>query len=172
PANAASSSTPATTNALTLSTGLSQHPLQLLGFLPGQLPADERRRNQSGVVELLHERLHRELRAELLLPLRQQLLDLDLSDDVTRPVALLLQVEVLPPPDQVPVQAEPPARRVRRGERRRLLQRELVARHAEVAQSPRGALGEQDVEQLPGPGPRVEHSGLHHELFPAGRVPL
>ena len=73
---------------------------------------------------------------------------------------------------QVAAQTQPAAGRVARRERRRLLERELVAVHPQVAQRARRTFGEQDVDQLTRTRTRIEHAGLQHQLFPSGCMPL
>src|SRR6266511_3921468 len=58
-----------------IQTALPQHSFDVVGHPPGQLPADERGRNQSRSVELLHESLQGEAFSELLLPLGKKLFD-------------------------------------------------------------------------------------------------
>src|SRR5215471_13432635 len=50
-----------------------EHARHLRRLLSGQLPAQQRHRDESGRVVVVHERLHRKAIAELLLPRRQQL---------------------------------------------------------------------------------------------------
>ena len=59
-----------------------------------------------------------------------------------------------------------------RGERGGLFQRQLLAVHAQIAERAGGSLRDQDVDQLTRARPGIEHAGLHHHLFPAGRVPF
>src|SRR6185436_4658218 len=55
-----------------------EHPRHLRRLLSRYLPPQQRRRDESGRVVVVHERLHRETIAELLLARRQQRLELDL----------------------------------------------------------------------------------------------
>ena len=65
-----------------------------------------------------------------LLALGDELVDLDLADQVARPVAGLLEIEVLLAAHQVSVHAQPAPRRVGAGEGGGLLEGHLVADHA------------------------------------------
>ena len=53
----------------------------------------------------------------------------------------------------------------RRGKLRRLLQRDVIGVHAQVAEGTRRTLGHQNVDQLARTRPRVEHAGLRDALI-------
>src|SRR5438093_3804423 len=138
----------------------------------GELPSKQRHRYEARGVEVVHELLHREAIAELLFPLREQLLDLDLAGDVAGAVRGLLQVEMLLLANGAGVEPQPAAGCARGCELSRLLEREVVRVHPEIAERPRRAFGEEHVDQLPRSWPCVEHAGLQHHLFPSGGVSL
>ena len=102
--------------------------------------------------------------------LRSALVDFDFADDVADAVAGLLQIQVLLESDEVAIEPQPSAWRVRGRERSRRFNRGLFAVHAKVAERAGGPLREQDVDQLARTRPRVEHARVHHPLFPARGV--
>ena len=74
--------------------------------------------------------------------------------------------------DELSIHAEPAPWCVGAGESRGLLEGRQVCVHLQLPEGPRGALGDEDIYELARARSRVEHPGLHHQLFPSGRVPF
>src|SRR5262245_29331314 len=102
-----------------------------VGALARELPADQRDRYQSGVVDLLEVALQRERVAELLRARLHQLLEQVLAGDVARAVAGLAEIQLLLEAEQIQVRTHPAARRPLDLERLRVLDRVLVRLRAQ-----------------------------------------
>ena len=97
----------------TISGSISSSCTQLI--LAGQLPSNQRHRDQAGGVDVIHELLQRE-RVLLLSPVSgKQIFDLDLASHVAGAIRGLLQIQMLFGPNQPSVESQPSARRARFG---------------------------------------------------------
>src|SRR6185312_3054120 len=132
---------------------------------PGELPANQRNRNDAGGVDLLEPALQGEGVAELMGSLSHQILELNLAGDVARAVARLAQVELLLEAEEVEVGAHPAARGPFDLEGLGLREVELVGLEVERGEPAGGALGEHDPDDLARPRLVVEEAGVEHELF-------
>src|SRR3954468_14374938 len=138
----------------------------------GELPADERDRDQARGVDVVDEVAQLEPLAKLALARGDQLVDLELADHVARAVRRLLQIQVLLEPDRLPIEAEPAARSLGRREAGGLFDPELVRVHAQVADRARRPLRKEDMDELARSRPGVAQARVHHQLLHRGREPF
>src|SRR5215210_2124295 len=140
--------------------------------VPGELPANQRNRDDPGGVDILEPALQGEGVAELMGPLAHQILELNLAGDVARAVARLAQVELLLEAEKVEVGAHPAAWGPFDLEGLGLREVELVGLEVERGEPAGGALGEHDPDDLARPRLVIEEAGVEHELFHGCGHPL
>src|SRR5688500_10041119 len=131
--------------------------------IPGELPADQRNRDDPGGVGLLEPALQGEGIAELMSPLAHQILELNLAGDVARAVARLAQVELLLEAKKVEVGAHPAAWGPFDLEGLGLREVEFVGLQVERGEPAGGALGEHDPDDFSRPRLIVEEAGVEQD---------